>query len=126
MVQGIYDLSVAEILQGIEGAPKDIPNLTLLVEALPGVDGSPLWYRLLRPLEGMHDSTGAGDALVAGTARAYAGGWPLQHAVLMGLLCAHLTLFHHGAVADFLDAGLLTRLLHAAKLGDAAPISSRL
>lgn len=125
-VKGIYDLPMATLLAGIDGAPTDIPNLALLVEGLSG-EGGPLWYRLLRPLEGLVDSTGAGDALVAGTAFAYASGWPLEQAVLSGLLCAHLTLFVHGAVAHFFDQGLLGRLRQAAKLDDvAAGVASRL
>lgn len=125
-VPGIYDLSMESLLSGIAAAPAGIPNLTLLIEPLSGVPGDPLWYRLLRPLEHVRDSTGAGDALVAGTASAFALGWPLAEAVVAGLVCAHLTLFVDGAVAHFFDHELLSRLHREAKFSQAADIRSRL
>eukprot|EP00933_Yihiella_yeosuensis_P010978 TRINITY_DN11790_c0_g1_i1.p1 TRINITY_DN11790_c0_g1~~TRINITY_DN11790_c0_g1_i1.p1 ORF type:complete len:397 (+),score=85.56 TRINITY_DN11790_c0_g1_i1:79-1269(+) len=69
-----------------------------------------LWYRLLKPLEKVRDVTGAGDALLAGTASAFAAGWQLDEAVLAGLLAAHLTLFADGAVAPTLSPTLLQKL----------------
>lgn len=114
---GSHELDVQLLLRGIEGAPLGVPPLVLRVESLPCTKGRRLWYRLLRPLASVVDVTGAGDALLAGTARAFAGGWPLEEAVVAGLLCAHLTLFVDGAVAAFLDEGLLQRLARARAAG---------
>lgn len=123
MASGVYDLPMQPLLEGIDGAPIDIPNLTLAVEFVEGAQSGPIWYRLLRPLAVVRDCTGAGDALVAGMACAYAGGWPLEQAVLAGLLCSHLTLFVDGAVAHFFDHRLLNRLRQAAQLTTVAEVS---
>lgn len=69
-----------------------------------------LWYRLLKPLESVVDVTGAGDALLAGTASAFSAGWFLEEAVFAGLLAAHLTLFAEGAVAPTLNPKILEDL----------------
>eukprot|EP00445_Apocalathium_hangoei_P006488 CAMPEP_0203860812 /NCGR_PEP_ID=MMETSP0359-20131031/12645_1 /ASSEMBLY_ACC=CAM_ASM_000338 /TAXON_ID=268821 /ORGANISM="Scrippsiella Hangoei, Strain SHTV-5" /LENGTH=409 /DNA_ID=CAMNT_0050777945 /DNA_START=60 /DNA_END=1289 /DNA_ORIENTATION=- len=105
-------LDVSELLRGAPGAPPAgvVPPLEVEVESLSVTGGRRLWYRLLRPMASVRDTTGAGDALLAGTARAFAHGWPLEEAVLLGLLCAHLTLFVDGAVAPFLTPDLLRRL----------------
>eukprot|EP00446_Apocalathium_sp_SHHI-4_P027845 CAMPEP_0177233688 /NCGR_PEP_ID=MMETSP0367-20130122/43999_1 /TAXON_ID=447022 ORGANISM="Scrippsiella hangoei-like, Strain SHHI-4" /NCGR_SAMPLE_ID=MMETSP0367 /ASSEMBLY_ACC=CAM_ASM_000362 /LENGTH=396 /DNA_ID=CAMNT_0018684437 /DNA_START=54 /DNA_END=1244 /DNA_ORIENTATION=- len=105
-------LDASELLRGAPGAPPAgvVPPLEVEVESLSVTGGRRLWYRLLRPLASVRDTTGAGDALLAGTARAFAHGWPLEEAVLLGLLCAHLTLFVDGAVAPFLMPDLLRRL----------------
>lgn len=126
VVKGVYEIAMEPLLAGIEGAPAGIPNLTVQVDVLPAVQGRRLWYRLLRPLESVVDTTGAGDALLAGTARAYAGGRSLEQSVLAGMLCAHLTIFVNGAVAHFFDEGLLGRLWQAIQLPAGGVASSRL
>lgn len=120
-------LAVDELLTGVDGAPRGVPDLVVQVESLPLRQGRCFWYRLLQPLTSVCDTTGAGDALIAGTACAHAGGWPLEDAVIAGLLCAHLTLFVDGAVASFFNPGLLSRLRHAVHLGgEGAATLSRL
>lgn len=64
-----------------------------------------LWYRP-QPLEQVRDTTGAGDSLLAGSACAFAAGWPLEKAVLAGMFCAHVTLFVDGAVPQCLCSSL--------------------
>lgn len=114
-------LDPAELLSGLPGAPPagSVPSLVVEVESLAAARGRRLWYRLLRPLASVRDTTGAGDALLAGTACAFARGWPLNEAVLLGMLCAHITLFVEGAVAPFLAPELVQRVercLHGSRL----------
>lgn len=102
------EINVANLVEGA----KDVPPLAIEVQKVhaEGSKSSFLWYRLLRPLESVTDVTGAGDALLAGTAAAFVAGWVLEEAVLAGLLAAHLTLFVEGGVAPSLQASLLGKL----------------
>merc|ERR1719373_886056 len=108
----VHDVSA--LLEGAPGLPEALPPMEVMVESLPAKSGRRfLWYRLLRPLASVRDTTGAGDALLAGAARAFAAGWPLEEAVVVGMLCAHVTLFVDGAVAPCLNGALLRRLRDA-------------
>lgn len=113
----VQELDVERMLAGLAGAPSGVPPLRVRIEPL---SSGHLWYRLVEPLTSVCDVTGAGDALLAGTARAFCSGWPLERAVIAGLFCAHLTLFTSGAVAHFLTAELFYRLgsavAHASRL----------
>ncbi|CAK0818204.1 unnamed protein product [Prorocentrum cordatum] len=115
------DVDAASLLEAGRGGPPDVPPLSVAVERVelpgPAEDRRCLRYRLLRPLASVRDVTGAGDALVGGTAAARAAGWPLGEAVVAGLTCAHLTLFADGAVAPFLGPELLGRLRGALAVG---------
>lgn len=105
---GKLEIHVANLVE----CAKDVPPLAIDVQKVDaeGSKSSFLWYRLLRPLESVTDVTGAGDALLAGTAAAFVAGWALEEAVLAGLLAAHLTLFVEGGVAPSLQASLLAKL----------------
>ena len=104
-------LDISALLWGVGGAPKSVPPLIVHVERLPSSHGCRLWYRLRHPLDSVRDVTGAGDSLVAGAARAFAAGWPLEEAVVVGLFMAHLTLHVEGAVVPLEGAaGVLGRL----------------
>eukprot|EP00439_Symbiodinium_sp_Y106_P035763 s474_g4.t1 len=75
-----------------------------------------LWYRLLKPADTVRDVTGAGDALLAGSAAAFVAGWPLEEAIVAGMVAAHATLFVDGSVSPQLHPKLLPTLqslLHA-------------
>merc|ERR1711953_1309679 len=78
-----YEFDVAEILAGIDGAPQGIPSLAIRVETVESGHGRVIWYRLPRPAANVVDVTGAGDAVVAGTACAFMSGWPLEDAVIV-------------------------------------------
>ncbi|CAK9097414.1 Pseudouridine kinase [Durusdinium trenchii] len=86
------------------------PNLVVQLEERRQNGCSLLWYRLLRPLDHVQDVTGAGDALLAGTASAFVAGWDLQDAIFVGLVAAHLTLFVAGSICDQLRPEILQRL----------------
>jgi len=109
-------IDAARLLAGLADAPAGVPPLRLRVESLErppqraGGGGRVLWFRLLEPAASVRDVTGAGDALLAGAARAFSGGWPLEEAMVAGLFFAHLTLFVNGAVAECLSAELFRRL----------------
>mmetsp|Transcript_10648 Transcript_10648/g.23477 ORF Transcript_10648/g.23477 Transcript_10648/m.23477 type:complete len:413 (-) Transcript_10648:22-1260(-) len=81
------------------------------------------WYRLLLPLDHVVDTTGAGDALIAGTAAAFAKGWKLEEALLCGLLCAHVTLFVEGANVPFFTEKLMRHVSEQLKSSIADPTS---
>eukprot|EP00931_Biecheleriopsis_adriatica_P116168 TRINITY_DN91848_c0_g1_i1.p1 TRINITY_DN91848_c0_g1~~TRINITY_DN91848_c0_g1_i1.p1 ORF type:complete len:385 (+),score=80.14 TRINITY_DN91848_c0_g1_i1:65-1219(+) len=106
-----FNIDVAAL---VEQPHRSRPLPALVVEAQAVVGGSAgcqfLWYKLLKPLDSVQDVTGAGDALLSGTASAFAAGWPLEEAVLAGLLAAHLTLFEDGGVASTLNPSLLGKL----------------
>lgn len=105
---GPFTVHVGELLG--EADSPDIAPLCLQVQDVHVPDGHGLWYQLLQPLDTLADVTGAGDALVGGAACAFAAGWPLEEAVVAGMVCAHLTLFTFGAVSPFLANALLPRL----------------
>lgn len=69
-----------------------------------------LWYRLLKPADTVRDVTGAGDALLAGSAAAFVAGWPLEEAIVAGMVAAHATLFVDGSVSPQLHPKLLPTL----------------
>ncbi|CAE6960201.1 psuK [Symbiodinium sp. KB8] len=69
-----------------------------------------LWYRLLKPADTVRDVTGAGDALLAGAAAAFVAGWPLEEAIVAGMVAAHATLFVDGSVSPQLHPKLLPTL----------------
>lgn len=102
------EIHLAETLQNLKIDAPTIPSLGVRVERVdtstvaPGRTWRCLWYRLLRPLDHVRDVTGAGDSLVGGAARAFAAGVPLEEALVVGMACAHLTLFSDGAVSPFL------------------------
>lgn len=102
-------VDVGQLLAGVARVP-DIPPIVLEVQEVEVPHGCGLWYRLLRPVESVRDTTGAGDALMGGMACAFAAGWPLAEAVVAGMTCAHITLFSDGAVAPFLNAVIIPRL----------------
>lgn len=109
------DLDVRGLLEraGCREAGGEIPRLAFAVQRLEAgteASGRLLWYRLLRPLTRVQDVTGAGDALLAGSACAFAAGWPLEEAVIAGLLAAHLTLLSDGANSKLLVPSLLQEL----------------
>lgn len=96
-------------------AQVDLPRIELEVVHVNASAGRLLWYRLLRPLEQVRDSTGAGDSLLAGTARAFSQGWPIENAVVLGMLCAHVTLFVPGANASFLCPEVVERMANLSR-----------
>lgn len=94
---------IFDIPQALRSLAGDIPPLELRIDVL-NVDGAKaLWFHRQSALTSVKDVTGAGDALLAGTARAFADGWSLPEAVAMGMLCAHITIFVEGAVARCLN-----------------------
>jgi len=95
------DLDVAKMLAASGSVAVDVPAFQVTIERSSSHGLQLLWYRPL-PLEQVRDTTGAGDSLLAGSARAFAGGWALEKAVLVGMFCAHVTLFVDGAVAQCL------------------------
>lgn len=109
-----------------EAAPSaafDAPPLVLQVQEQRSDPAlNLLWYRPLA-LETVHDVTGAGDNLLAGTARAFCAGWSLERAVVAGLLAAHIALHVDGGVPPFLSAELWRRESNVLL---EAPASSRL
>jgi len=88
-----------------------VPPLSVSVELLELGSGKGLWYRLNQPMAAVKDVTGAGDALLAGTAYAFTSGQPLERAVIAGMLCAHLTLLSDGAVSSSVTASLFARFV---------------
>eukprot|EP00928_Gymnodinium_smaydae_P015614 TRINITY_DN15785_c0_g1_i3.p1 TRINITY_DN15785_c0_g1~~TRINITY_DN15785_c0_g1_i3.p1 ORF type:complete len:231 (+),score=70.87 TRINITY_DN15785_c0_g1_i3:104-796(+) len=93
-------------------AAAGVPPLRVAVERVEVPWGRCLWYKP-QPLEHVQDVTGAGDALLSGMAAGFGSGLPLPRAVLVGMACAHLTLFADGAVSPLLGPQLL-RLQDAA------------
>jgi len=106
-----YHLDVAAILG--EGGTRGVPQLVVHVEPL--TTGA-WWFRLGSVLD-VKNVIGAGDAVVSGAAAAFSRGFDLQDAVVVGMLCAHCTLFVDGSVGRFTPA-MLDRFqrLNAARL----------
>jgi len=100
-----------------------IPPMELRIDAL-NVDGAPaLWFHRQSALTSVKDVTGAGDALLAGTARAFANGWSLPEAVAMGMFCAHVTIFVEGAVAQCLNGDAFMQVTASLRPGLVSPRS---
>lgn len=102
------ELDVSALLQ-LNGNPLQLPNLVVEVAEQDHSGNILRWYRL-RALDNVRDVTGAGDALLAGTAAAFVEGWTLQNSIFLGLVCAHVTLFVDGSIAQELKPDVLPKL----------------
>lgn len=121
------ELDVAELLQLQDDKPiQQLPGLSVEVSEQNHSDCTLRWYRL-KPLDHVRDVTGAGDALLAGTAAAFVEGWTLPDSIFLGLICAHATLFVDGSIAQDLGPNILPKLAQLLpQLHGRHEISSRL
>ena len=103
------EIDVASLVEGGKALPA-LPSLIVQLEEQRETGCKLWWYRLMRPLQHVQDVTGAGDALLAGTASAFVAGWDLQDAIFLGLVAAHLTLFVAGSISHQIQPELLQRL----------------
>jgi len=114
---------IVDMPNALHSLAGDIPPLELRIDAL-NVDGAQaLWFHRQTALTGVKDVTGAGDALLAGTARAFADGWSLPEAVAMGMFCAHVTIFVEGAVARCLNGEAFMQVAASLRSGMSSPSS---
>lgn len=104
-----YSLDVAAHLLGQLPAGIDVTPLRLQVEDLSADDLQVLWYQP-QALETVRDVTGAGDNFLAGTAQGCVQGWPLEEAIVLGMVCAHLVLHVEGGVPQFFSKETFKRI----------------
>ena len=103
------EFDVAGLLQVQDEPLQPLPHLSVEVVEQNHSGCIFQWYRL-HALEHVRDVTGAGDALLAGTAAAFVGGWTLSNSIFLGLVCAHVTLFVDGSIAQELKPDVLHKM----------------